>query len=327
MSELGAKGEVAMVGYVFSEAWAKKNLDGSRRLPARRRQGRRACSPRRTRNGAAEDADPAEIEPSFDDATFEALRRHYREGIPERSAAENESDAKVLYQFLRELGGEKLVGRGHGACARHVLEGRQVMTIAYAAPCLPKDKPTSTWRGPLVPVLSVAGFLLVWFIAARDRAEPAAPGPGGGAELHLPGDAAWRHARRAWHHALARVLASFVVAMADRQRDRARHGPDACAQSRARPVADRAAQPAGARHHHPRLCLVRAERSGGDRRRRAEQDPECRGDLTRRRPRARSGPRRDGPRLPAFGSGAAYATSRCRSCSPISPPPRAQASP
>jgi NitT/TauT family transport system substrate-binding protein len=26
--------------------------------------------------------------------------------------AENEGDAKVLYQFLRELGGEKLVGPG-----------------------------------------------------------------------------------------------------------------------------------------------------------------------------------------------------------------------
>ena len=47
-----------------------------------------------------------------DQATFEALRRRYREGIPERSIAENESDAKVLYQFLRELGGEKLVGPG-----------------------------------------------------------------------------------------------------------------------------------------------------------------------------------------------------------------------
>ena len=51
-----------------------------------------------------------ENDPSFNDATFEALRRRYQEGIPERSAAEDEADAKVLYQFLRELGGEKLVG-------------------------------------------------------------------------------------------------------------------------------------------------------------------------------------------------------------------------
>ncbi len=52
----------------------------------------------------------AENDPNFNDATFNALKRRYREGIPERSVAENEADAKVLYQFLRELGGEKLVG-------------------------------------------------------------------------------------------------------------------------------------------------------------------------------------------------------------------------
>ena len=38
------------------------------------------------------------------------MKRRYQEGIPERSVADNEADAKVLYQFLRELGGEKLVG-------------------------------------------------------------------------------------------------------------------------------------------------------------------------------------------------------------------------
>jgi len=45
-----------------------------------------------------------------DDATFAALKRYYREGIPHRSVAENEADAEVLYQFLKVLGGEKLVG-------------------------------------------------------------------------------------------------------------------------------------------------------------------------------------------------------------------------
>lgn len=45
-----------------------------------------------------------------DDATFQALKRRYREGIPKRSVAENQADAEVLYQFIRELGGEKLVG-------------------------------------------------------------------------------------------------------------------------------------------------------------------------------------------------------------------------
>ncbi len=53
-----------------------------------------------------------EHDPSFTEATFEALRRRYREGIPERSSGADEADAKVLYQFLRELGGKKLVGSG-----------------------------------------------------------------------------------------------------------------------------------------------------------------------------------------------------------------------
>ena len=45
-----------------------------------------------------------------DDATFEALKSHYREGIPDRSVEQDEADAKVLYQFLRTFGGEELVG-------------------------------------------------------------------------------------------------------------------------------------------------------------------------------------------------------------------------
>ena len=48
-----------------------------------------------------------------DEATFEALKRRYRDGIPYCSVAEYEADAKVLYEFLRQLGGEKLVGAGN----------------------------------------------------------------------------------------------------------------------------------------------------------------------------------------------------------------------
>ena len=107
VSELGAKGEVAMVGYVFNETWAKENLkaiDGFLRAAAK------ADELLATSNEAWDAIRP--LMRAEDDATFEALRRRYREGIPERSTAENESDAKVLYQFLRELGGEKLVGPG-----------------------------------------------------------------------------------------------------------------------------------------------------------------------------------------------------------------------
>jgi len=107
LSELGAKGEVAMVGYVFSESWAKQHwpeVQGFLRAAAK------ADELLATSNQAWDAIRPLMQAP--DDATFEALRRRYREGIPERSVAENEADAKVLYQFLRELGGEKLVGPG-----------------------------------------------------------------------------------------------------------------------------------------------------------------------------------------------------------------------
>jgi NitT/TauT family transport system substrate-binding protein len=109
--ELGAKGEVAMVGYVFSQSWAEKNLEA---VQAFLRAAAKADELLATSDKEWERLKPmmAENDPNFTDKTFEALRRRYREGIPERSVAENEADAKVLYQFLRELGGEKLVGPG-----------------------------------------------------------------------------------------------------------------------------------------------------------------------------------------------------------------------
>jgi NitT/TauT family transport system substrate-binding protein len=105
VSELGAKGEVAMVGYVFSESWAKQNPEA---VAGFLRAAAKADELLATSNEEWDRIKPLmQVE---DQATFEALRRRYREGIPERSVAENEADATVLYQFLRELGGEKLVG-------------------------------------------------------------------------------------------------------------------------------------------------------------------------------------------------------------------------
>jgi NitT/TauT family transport system substrate-binding protein len=107
--ELGAKGEVSMVGFAFSEDWAKQNTEGV--------QGFLRAAAKANELLATSDEQWARLkpvmgenDPSFNDATFKALRRRYQEGIPERSASEDEADAKVLYQFLRELGGEKLVG-------------------------------------------------------------------------------------------------------------------------------------------------------------------------------------------------------------------------
>jgi NitT/TauT family transport system substrate-binding protein len=103
--ELGAKGRVAMVGYVFSETWAKANpnaIDGFLRAVRKANQLL-----------ATSDEEWQRIRPLMraeNDATFEALKKHYRDGIPDRTVREDEADAKVLYQFLRTFGGEKLVG-------------------------------------------------------------------------------------------------------------------------------------------------------------------------------------------------------------------------
>jgi NitT/TauT family transport system substrate-binding protein len=109
--ELGAKGEVAMVGYVFDETWAQKNpkaINGFLRAAAKANELLATSDAEWDRLKPLMGAK----DPSFTEKTFEALRRRYREGIPERPIASEEIDAKVLYQFLRELGGTKLVGSG-----------------------------------------------------------------------------------------------------------------------------------------------------------------------------------------------------------------------
>jgi NitT/TauT family transport system substrate-binding protein len=109
--ELGAKGEVAMVGFVFNEEWAEENPEAIRGFL---RATAKANELLATSNAEWDRLKPvmSANDPNFTEKTFEALRRRYREGIPERPIGAEEADAKVLYQFLRELGGTKLVGSG-----------------------------------------------------------------------------------------------------------------------------------------------------------------------------------------------------------------------
>jgi len=109
--ELGAKGEVAMVGYAFDADWADKN---PKAIKGFLHAARKANDLLATSNEEWDRLKPimSANDPTFNEATFEALRRRYREGIPERPMTSEEFDAKVLYQFLRELGGSKLVGSG-----------------------------------------------------------------------------------------------------------------------------------------------------------------------------------------------------------------------
>jgi NitT/TauT family transport system substrate-binding protein len=99
------------VGFVFNEEWAEENPEAIRGFL---RATAKANELLATSNAEWDRLKPvmSANDPNFTEKTFEALRRRYREGIPERPIGAEEADAKVLYQFLRELGGTKLVGSG-----------------------------------------------------------------------------------------------------------------------------------------------------------------------------------------------------------------------
>jgi len=85
------------------------------------------------------------------------------------------------------------------------------MSITFARPDAAQG--VRLFRGPLVPIISVAGFLLVWFVAAEIAQSRLLPGPGGVLNYIydeiLHGDLLTELGITLW-----RVAASFVVAMA-----------------------------------------------------------------------------------------------------------------
>jgi NitT/TauT family transport system substrate-binding protein len=105
LPKLGAKGRIAMVGYVFDEAWASANEDAAARFIAMTRKAKEILS--------TSDAEWEKIAPltgAVDAATLRAYRDRYREGIPRRLIADEEADARVLYRVLASVGGRELVG-------------------------------------------------------------------------------------------------------------------------------------------------------------------------------------------------------------------------
>ena len=105
LQKLGTKGRIAMIGYVFDEAWANANKDAVARFIAVTRAAKEIL--------ATSDAEWDAIAPltgAADGATLLAYRDRYREGIPRRSIADEEADARVLYRVLAQVGGRDLVG-------------------------------------------------------------------------------------------------------------------------------------------------------------------------------------------------------------------------
>ena len=105
LPKLGAKGRIAMVGYVFDEGWESANRDTVARFIAMTRKAKEILA---TSDAAWEKIAPLTGAPNA--ATLRVYRDRYREGIPRRPIADEEADARVLYRVLADIGGRELVG-------------------------------------------------------------------------------------------------------------------------------------------------------------------------------------------------------------------------
>jgi NitT/TauT family transport system substrate-binding protein len=105
LPQLGAKGPIGMVGYVFDEGWAASHRDLVARFIAMTRKAKELLA---TSDTAWDKIAP--LTGTSDAAILQAYRTRYREGIPRRSIDDEEADARVLYRVLAEIGGRDLVG-------------------------------------------------------------------------------------------------------------------------------------------------------------------------------------------------------------------------
>ncbi|WP_037422790.1 ABC transporter substrate-binding protein [Sinorhizobium sp. CCBAU 05631] len=101
---LGASGPVSALGYVFRDKWANENPDAAMGFVKASADAKKLL--------ARSDDEWQRLAPIVraEGRELEVLRDRYREGIPNRPLAEEESDAAKLYEVLAQLGGEKLVG-------------------------------------------------------------------------------------------------------------------------------------------------------------------------------------------------------------------------
>jgi NitT/TauT family transport system substrate-binding protein len=102
---LGAKGPVAMTGYVFTAAFARAHGPALKRFFAMLAKAHEALA-----------SDPAAWAPirarlrTTDETTFEAYRRGYFAGAPIRPVAAEAADARALFKAIADIGGAELTG-------------------------------------------------------------------------------------------------------------------------------------------------------------------------------------------------------------------------
>jgi len=105
---LGAKGPVAMTGYVFSEDFASAHREALKRFFGALAKARETLA----NDPTAWDAIKARLKLT-DDAALAIYKKRYLDGAPKRAVAEEAVDAKALYAVLAEIGGAALVGDAH----------------------------------------------------------------------------------------------------------------------------------------------------------------------------------------------------------------------
>ena len=105
VKRLGARGPVAMVGYVFGGGWAQHNRASLERFFAAMHKAERIL--------ADSPAEWQQLAPRIgvsDASALEIYRRQFLEDIPRRPLADEQADAQTLYRVLVEIGGAELVG-------------------------------------------------------------------------------------------------------------------------------------------------------------------------------------------------------------------------
>src|SRR5271170_4241687 len=105
MKQLGAKGPVAMVGYVFDGGWAERNHVLLDRFFTATRKAKEILA-----DSPAEWQRLAQQIGVSDAGALDIYRQRYVEGIPRRPLAQEATDAQALYRVLAEIGGADLVG-------------------------------------------------------------------------------------------------------------------------------------------------------------------------------------------------------------------------
>jgi len=107
--ELGIGAQVPQIGYVFNDDWVKAH-------PGKLKKFNDALLEAKAILGWS-NKEWERIRPltkAKDDATFEALKKGYRDGIPTSWGDREREEAAKLFGILAEIGGVKLVGPGKG---------------------------------------------------------------------------------------------------------------------------------------------------------------------------------------------------------------------